>query len=68
MPEAEPYVAVVDGVQVPCSSHKMPGTSWLKSPRTPPFSPGPHRAQRFLHLAALLPRNTEGYTRALPLR
>ncbi len=64
----EPYVAVVDGVQVPRSSHKMPGTSWLKHPRTPPFMPGPHRAQRFLHLAALLPRNPEGYSRALPLR
>jgi hypothetical protein len=30
--------------------------------------PGPHRAQRFLHLAALLPQNERGYTRALPLR
>jgi hypothetical protein len=64
----EPYVAVVDGVQVPRSSHKMPGTSWLKHPRTPPFMPGPHRAQRFLHLAALLPKSEEGYSRALPLR
>lgn len=67
-PEHEPYVAVVDGVQVPRHSHKMPGTSWLKSPRTPPFARGPHRAQRFLHLAALLPRSVDGYTRALPLR
>lgn len=67
-PDTEPYVAVVDGVQVPRHSHKMPGTSWLKSPRTPPFKPGPHRAQRFLHLATLLPRTEEGYTRALPLR
>lgn len=63
-----PYVAVVDGVQLPRSSHKMPGTSWLKSPRTPPFRPGPHRAQRFLHLVALLPQSEEGYSRALPLR
>jgi len=62
------YVAVVDGVQVPRSSHKMPGTSWLKNPRTPPFMPGIHRAQRFLHLACLLPRSAEGYSRALPLR
>lgn len=65
---SEPYVAVVDGVQLPRSSHKMPGTSWLKSPRTPPFRPGPHRAQRFLHLACLLPKSQEGYSRALPLR
>lgn len=68
VPLTAPYVAVVDGVQLPRSSHKMPGTSWLKSPRTPPFRPGPHRAQRFLHLAALLPASGEGYTRALPLR
>ncbi len=67
MPEDEPYVAVVDGVQVPRHSHKMPGTSWLKHPKTPAFSPGPHRAQRFLH-QELLPRSAEGYTRALPLR
>ena len=65
---SEPYVAVVDGMQIPRSSHKMPGTSWLKCPKTPPFSPGPHRAQRFLHLAALLPASEEGYSRALPLR
>lgn len=68
MPSTEPYVAVVDGVQLPRSSNKMPGTSWLKCPRTPPFKPGPHRAQRFLHLAALLPNNEQGYSRALPLR
>lgn len=68
VPPAAPYVAVVDSVQLPRSSHKMPGTSWLKSPRTPPFRPGPHRAQRFLHLACLLPTTEEGYTRALPLR
>jgi hypothetical protein len=68
LPPTAPYVAVVDGVQLPRSSHKMPGTSWLKCPRTPPFRPGIHRAQRFLHLAALLPRSEEGYSRALPLR
>ena len=67
-PKTAPYVAVVDGVQIPRSSRKMPGTSWLKCPKTPSFSPGPHRAQRFLHLAALLPATEEGYSRALPLR
>src|SRR5215210_7675080 len=46
----------------------MLGTSWLKAPRTPPFMPGIHRAQRFLHLACLLPTSEEGYSRALPLR
>jgi hypothetical protein len=68
MPEPDPYVAVVDRVQVPRHSHKMVGTSWQKNPRTPPCMPGPHRAQRFLHLAALLPQNEDGYSRALPLR
>lgn len=65
---SEPFVAIVDGVQVPRHSQKMAGTSWLKCPRTPPFMPGIHRAQRFLHLAALLPRSEEGYSRAIPLR
>jgi len=51
-----PYVAVVDGVQLPRSSRTMPGTAWLKNPRTPVWKPGIHRAQCFLHLAALLPR------------
>ena len=31
------------------------------------FAPGIHRAQRFVHLAALLPPE-QGYSRALPLR
>jgi DDE superfamily endonuclease len=65
---SDPFVAVVDGVQVARHSHKMAGTSWLKNPRTPPFMPGIHRAQRFLHLAALLPKNEQGYSRAIPLR
>lgn len=66
---SEPFVAAVDGAQVPRHSHKkMPGTSWLKCPRTPPFMPGIHRAQRFLHLAALLPKSERGYSRAAPLR
>jgi hypothetical protein len=67
MPPERPYVTVVDGVQVPRSSRTMPGTSWLHAPRTPPFQRGIHRAQRFLHLATLLPRRN-GYSRALPLR
>jgi hypothetical protein len=50
-----PYVAVVDGVQLPRTSRTMPGTTWLKHPRTPVFKPGIHRAQRFVHRAALLP-------------
>jgi hypothetical protein len=67
IPPTNPFVAVVDGVQVPRHSRTMPGTTWLKHPRTPVFFPGIHRAQRFVHLAALLPPE-QGYSRALPLR
>jgi hypothetical protein len=67
MPPEGPYVTVVDGTQLPRASRTMPGTAWLKCPRTPPFQPGIHRAHRYLHLAALLPRWC-GYSRALPLR
>jgi hypothetical protein len=62
-----PYVTLVDGVQLPRHSRTLPGTTWLRHPRTPPFLPGIHRAQRFVHLAALLPPE-QGYSRALPLR
>ena len=67
IPADGPYVAVLDGTQLPRSSRSMPGTAWRKNPRTPPFKRGIHRAQRYLHLAALLPR-WQGYSRALPLR
>jgi hypothetical protein len=67
IPAQGPYVVTLDGVQLPRSSRTMPGTAWLKNPRTPVWKPGIHRAQRFLHLAALLPR-WQGYSRALPLR
>lgn len=68
IPATGPYVVAVDGVQVPRWSLKLPGTSWLKAPRTPKWKPGIHRAQRFCHLAALLPITPRGYSRALPLR
>src|SRR5512136_1655858 len=45
----DPYVVGVDGVQIPRSSLKLAGTSWLKAPRTPVFKVGIHRAQRFVH-------------------
>lgn len=61
------YVVGADGTQIARSSHKMPGTSWLKAPRTPPFRPGIHRAQQFMHLAWLTPME-EGFSRAIPLR
>jgi hypothetical protein len=63
-----PYLVALDGVQIPRSSQRMLGTSWLKAPRTPPWKPGIHRAQRFVHLAWLPPVNARGYSRAIPLR
>ena len=38
----DPFTAVVDGYGSP----PLLVTSWLKCPRTPPFLPGIHRAQR----------------------
>jgi len=63
----EPYVVGVDGLQIPRSSLKMAGTSWLKAPRTPVFKVGIHRAQRFVHGAWLTPLEA-GYSRAVPVR
>jgi DDE superfamily endonuclease len=64
---SEPYVVAVDGVQVPRHSRTMPGTSWLRAPRTPVWMAGIHRAQRFGDLAWLTPTSTSGYSRAIPL-
>lgn len=61
------YVIGIDGVQVPRSSLKMPGTSWLKATGTAPFKPGIRRAQRFLNLSWLVPLK-EGFSRAIPLK
>jgi hypothetical protein len=63
----ERYVVGVDGVQIPRSSLRMAGTSWLKAPRTPVFKAGIHRAQRFVHGSWLTPMEA-GYSRAIPLR
>jgi hypothetical protein len=63
----EPYVVGVDGVQIPRSSLRMPGTSWLKAPRTPVFKVSLHQAQRFVNGAWLTPMET-GCSRAMPLR
>jgi hypothetical protein len=67
-PPDQPYVAVVDGLQVPRASRTMPGTSWLKHPATPVFKPGIHRAQRFVDLAWLPTATATGFSRAVPLR
>jgi hypothetical protein len=68
VPVETPYQVGLDGVQIPRSSHRLPGSSWLKAPRTPPWRPGIHRAQRFVHLAWLVPPAAHGYRRAIPLR
>lgn len=65
--EDQLYAIGADGTQAPRSSQKMPGTSWLKAPRTAPFRPGIHRAQRFVNGSWLLPMQA-GFSRALPLR
>ena len=67
LPTTEPYVVGSDATQIPRSSQKMPGTSWLRALRTAVFSRGIQRAQRFLH-GAWLPPSEQGYTRAIPLR
>ncbi len=60
----EPYTIGVDGVQVPRSSLKMPGTSWLKASGTAAFKPGIHRAQRFMDLSWLVPQEEVSVVRS----
>lgn len=67
VPTNQPYVVGIDGMLVPRSSQKMPGTSWWKALGSAPFKPGLARAQRFVHLSWLTPRQ-EGYSRAIPLQ
>lgn len=67
VPADQPYVVGADSLQVPRSSRKMPGSGWLKAIGTAPFKPGLWRAQRFLNLSWLAPRQA-GFSRALPLR
>jgi hypothetical protein len=66
-PTKEPYVVGVDGMLVPRSSQKMPGTSWWKVLGSAPFKPGLARAQRFVHLSWLT-KQESGYSRAIPLQ
>lgn len=66
-PAQQPYVVGVDGMLVPRHSQTMPGTSWWKALGTAPFKPGLARAQRFVHLSWLTPREA-GYSRAIPMQ
>ena len=63
----DPLVVVLDGTQLARTSPRFPGVGWLRSPRTPVWRPGIHRAQRWVGLSALLPRSTDGASRAVPL-
>ncbi len=65
--EGEVFVVGVDGFQVPRSSLKMPGTSWLRGLRTAKFKPGIERGQRFVEGSWLTPL-VNGYSRAIPIR
>lgn len=65
--EDELYVVAGDGTQVPRSSTKIEGSSWLHNPRSPVFKRGIHRAQRWFNGSWLTP-DENGYSRALPLR
>jgi hypothetical protein len=62
-----PLVVILDGTQLPRTSPRFPGVGWLRSPRTPVWRPGIHRAQRWVGLSALLPRSADGASRAVPL-
>lgn len=64
----DPLVVVLDGTQLARTSARFPGVGWLRSPRTPVWRPGIHRAQRWVGLSALLPRSADGVSRAVPLR
>jgi len=63
----EVYVVVGDGTQTPRTGRHMPGTSWLRNPRTPAFKVGIHRAQRWFNGCWLTPPEA-GYSRAIPLK
>ncbi len=67
VPETEPYVVGFDSTQISRSSLKMPGSCWLKSPRSPTFRAGIERGQRFLIGAWLTPLEN-GFSRAIPVR
>lgn len=66
-PADQPFVMAIDGVLVPRSSRKMPGTSWWKGLNTAAFKPGLARAQRFVNCSWLAPLQ-DGYSRAIPLQ
>lgn len=67
-PPHRPFPVVLDATQLRRTSRRMVGTGWLKAPRTPPWRPGIHVAQRWVGASALLPRSETGDSRCVPLR
>ena len=57
----------IDGTSIIRSGLKLPGTSWLKSPRTAAFRRGIERIQRF-GLGVWLTHLEDRYSRAIPIR
>jgi hypothetical protein len=66
-PSEMPYVVAGDGTQTPRTGRHIPGTGWLRNPRTPAFKVGIHRAQRWFNGVWLTPPDA-GYSRAIPLK
>jgi hypothetical protein len=62
-----PLVTVLDGTQLPRTGRRMPGAGFLRAPRTPPWRPGIHHAQRWEGLSGLTPLTPDGDSRAIPL-
>jgi hypothetical protein len=62
-----PLVTVVDGTQLPRTGRRMPGTGFARAPRTPPWRPGIHSAQRWEGLSGLTRLSPDGDSRAIPL-
>lgn len=67
VPAEAVYVVAGDATQTPRSSRSLEGVSWLRHPRTPPFHPGIHLAQRWFNGCWLAPAEA-GYSRAFPIR
>ena len=63
----DPVVVVVDATQLPRTGRKIPGSGWGRAPRTPPWNPGIHHAQRYEGVSGLTPPTGDGDSRAIPL-
>ena len=62
------FPVVLDATHLPRSSHRFPGSGWIRAPRSPAWKPGLQRGQRWEGLSALLPRSAHGDSRTVPLR